>query len=526
MRLVRFSLATKYRILFGIAVALIIAATLYVPWKRMETLATHQQRLEAQRIVNDFFQLSMADPQGGTLGAGVHGREYGLLKERIVRGPRFIPFDGADKMQLTNFERMSLAAFLNHPERTQRYRLKDDTGDQRFHYAHAIRVERKCLSCHDEGGNATPLRENALAGVVAVTLLADESENELLFNRAVLIISGTLAGVLAILVFYVIVKQFILSPIEELSDVALRVADGDLAVRSKVETGDEFQALSDNFNNMLERLRISQEDLRRANKLLDEKLGEMAETNVALYEANRVKSEFLANVSHELRTPLTSIIGFAELLREGPSAAENGKTQRYSQNILVSGRILLEMIDDLLNLAKMEAGKIDITREMVDVVELCRTLIDFTRPQADKKDLRTEVRSGAGIPAIETDGGKLRQILFNLISNAIKFTPASGTITIRILQADDGIQIEVADTGPGISPADQDVIFDKFRQADGSKTREHEGSGLGLAIARELTRLVGGAIGVRSQEGHGATFWVRLPLSMPEPEAPPAFSVN
>ena len=205
------------------------------------------------------------------------------------------------------------------------------------------------------------------SGPARIGYPVDRGAADLIWNRIWLVASGALAGILAILVFYVITTKFILSPIHDLRRVAIRVADGNLDERSTVRTGDEFEQLSDSLNNMLERLRISQDELRRANKLLDEKLGEMAETNVALYEANRLKSEFLANVSHELRTPLTSIIGFAEVLREGPEAEPDSRTARYLENILISGRILLEIINDLLDLAKIEAGRAELRLESVHV---------------------------------------------------------------------------------------------------------------------------------------------------------------
>jgi two-component system, NarL family, sensor histidine kinase BarA len=303
--------------------------------------------------------------------------------------------------------------------------------------------------------------------------------------------------------------------------VALRVSEGDLSVRSGVQTGDEFEQLSVNLNTMLERLRVSQEELRKANRLLDEKLEQMAETNVALYEANRVKSEFLANVSHELRTPLTSIIGFAELLREGTGEID-ARTLRYSENILISGRILLEIINDLLDLAKIEAGKTELRVAPVNIAGLCATLIDHVRPLADRKRLVLELAAAEGLPELPTDAGKLRQVLFNLMSNAIKFTPESGQVRLSVRGQDDGqIRIEVADTGPGIALEHQQIIFEKFRQIDQSATREHHGTGLGLAIARELTHLLGGEIGVQSEIGAGATFWVTLPNLLAEPRERP-----
>jgi two-component system sensor histidine kinase BarA len=527
MRLPRISLAVKYRILFGTAVVLILGAALYVPWYLMEDLVLEQPAFrEAQRIADDYFRLAMATPSSGGTGGGlIHSKEFSLLSEGSPVQPQFVQLttnvEDADSVLnqpgTDPFVGQALRSFLAHPKREHAYTTRVDGESRRFLYAHAVRVKQSCLACHGKG-SARPYVENQLAGVISVNLPIDRSAADLIWNRIWLIASGALAGILAILVFYVITTKFILSPIHDLRRVAIHVADGNLDERSTVRTGDEFEQLSDNLNNMLERLRTSQDELKHANKLLDEKLGEMAETNVALYEANRLKSEFLANVSHELRTPLTSIIGFAELLREGAENEPDSRTARYLENILISGRILLEIINDLLDLAKIEAGRSELRLESVHIAQICTTLVDFMRPQADARRLKLTLEADDGLPIMITDRGKVRQILFNLLSNAVKFTPPEGAVTLRVARdGSDGVRLSIADTGPGIAEEDQPIVFEKFRQVDQSATRQHEGTGLGLAIARELTRLLGGDIGVESRPGAGSTFWVRLPVVTPEP---------
>lgn len=527
MRLVRISLAAKYRMLFGLAVALIIAAALSVPWVRMEALLLDPPFREAQRAASDFFRTQLAQHDEADAVAGVHKRDTPLFPDRLHRQPVFVGI-GADLTDpaspLAHLDNPlaidALKNFRKHPKLDYIYRIEQGGEGRVFYYAHAVRVTRSCLDCHDEGKTARPYRENDLAGAILVDVPADLDRWQPLLNRAWVIAAGCLAGILAILVFYIITRRFILYPIHELREVTARVAQGDLEVRSSLSTGDEFEQLSFALNHMLERLRDSQEDLRRANRLLDQKLGEMAETNVALFEANRVKSEFIANVSHELRTPLTSIIGFAELLREGPVLDPNSRSARYAENILISGRILLEIINDLLDLAKIEAGRVELHRAPVAPRELCATLLDFMRPLADKKQITLEFVAAPELPTLLTDPVRLRQILFNLLSNAIKFTPDGGQVRLFVLPAAEGhVRIEVADTGPGIAAEHQQAIFEKFRQIDQSATREHAGTGLGLAIARELTMLLGGTIGVVSEMGHGAMFWVELPAEAPESAA-------
>lgn len=527
MQLVRISLAVKYRVLFGAAVILIIGAALYVPWYLMEDLVLEQPAFrEAQRVADDYFRLVMAASGAGSSGvSSIHSKEFSLLSEGLRTQPQFVPMTAkvenaeskGDSASVDSFVDQALRSFERNPNLEYAYTTRLDGESRRFLYAHAIRAKKSCLACHGEG-STRPYAENQLAGIIRVVLPVDQSAANVIWNRIWLIASGGLAGILAILVFYVITTKFILSPIHDLRRVAIHVAEGNLDERSSVQTGDEFEQLSDSLNNMLERLRASQDELREANKLLDEKLGEMAETNVALYEANRLKSEFLANVSHELRTPLTSIIGFAELLREDTQAQPDSRTLRYSENILISGRILLEIINDLLDLAKIEAGRSELRLESVHVDEVCSTLVGFVRPQADNGHLQLTLETADDLPIMITDRGKVRQILFNLLSNAIKFTPEGGAVTLRAARdGSDTVRLSVTDTGPGIAEADLAIVFEKFRQADQSATREHEGTGLGLAIAKELTRLLGGEIGVESRPGEGSTFWVRLPLVTPEP---------
>jgi two-component system sensor histidine kinase BarA len=525
MRLKRISLATKYRVLFGAAVLLIIGAALAVPWSYVEVIVLQQPFRDAQRIAETHFRYIMAR---GESAASAHDENL-LLPEQPQHDAQFVRMDlnPRDPDSIVNqslsdpFVDEAFDFLRKHPNKRFFYRTATDGESRQFEYAHAVWVTRRCLSCHSEGRTARPYHENQLAGIITVRLPTENSGHSSLVNRVVIASAGALAGILAILVFYLITTRFILAPIHELRSVALRVTDGDLSVRAAVQTGDEFQQLSENINTMLERLRISQEELKKANRLLDEKLGEMAETNVALYEANRVKSEFLANVSHELRTPLTSIIGFAELLRERPQAENDARGLRYAENILISGRILLEIINDLLDLAKIEAGKVELEVESVRPDELCETLLDHIRPLADRRELQLERQVEGDLPAIFTDRKKLRQVLFNLLSNAVKFTPEGGRVTLSAARHDGLVQFAVCDTGPGIAPENHEPIFEKFRQIDQSHTREHHGTGLGLAIAKELTYLLGGEIGVDSALGEGATFWVRLPTAAPEPRQRP-----
>ena len=295
-----------------------------------------------------------------------------------------------------------------------------------------------------------------------------------------------------------------------------------------IQTGDDFESLGDSFNRMLDEIERTSGQLRSMNESLDLKVAELAEANIGLYESNRLKSEFLANVSHELKTPLNSIIGFAELLNELAEKEESPdpKRQRYVSNIIESGHRLLEMISELLEMAKIEAGRVEVSIAPVDVSELLESLSAILRPQAGAKRIIIEVKVEKELPLIETDAGKLQQILFNFLSNAIKFSPPESAVILAaetVVRQDDsrGIRFRVSDHGPGIPLDMQESIFEKFRQVDASHTRSHGGTGLGLAICRDLADLIGATVALASKPGDGSTFSVEVPLTYREKELQP-----
>jgi signal transduction histidine kinase len=234
---------------------------------------------------------------------------------------------------------------------------------------------------------------------------------------------------------------------------------------------------------------------------------------------NTIKSDFLATMSHELRTPLNSILGFSEVLDSIASLDE--KQKRYVQNIQKSGRTLLEMINDILDLAKMESGKMDVRLSDFRVGQIVGAQCDMARPLTEKKNIDLATVIPPDLPPMRQDQARVQQILNNLLSNAIKFTPEGGRITVRIAQDEqNNLVMEVIDTGVGIAEEDQQTIFEKFRQgrtgapSGDAMTREYSGTGLGLSIVKELCKLLGGEVSVESVLGKGSTFTVRLPWTL------------
>jgi signal transduction histidine kinase len=239
------------------------------------------------------------------------------------------------------------------------------------------------------------------------------------------------------------------------------------------------------------------------------------EMNMRVQTSQKSQREFVANVSHELKTPLTSVQGFAQAILDGTASTPEVQKQAAQVIYNESGR-MHRMVLDLLDLARLDAGTFDLQRAPVDLTALLNSIAEKFAPQArtGKLDIRVET---ASLPVFIGDGDRLAQVFTNLVDNALKFTPAGGSITLRAAQTSSGIQVEVTDTGAGISSEALPHIFDRFYQADPSRPggRKH-GSGLGLAIVKEIVGAHGGKISVRSEPGKGSTFTVSLPLTTPE----------
>jgi signal transduction histidine kinase len=230
-----------------------------------------------------------------------------------------------------------------------------------------------------------------------------------------------------------------------------------------------------------------------------------------LEAASRHKSEFLANMSHELRTPLNAIIGFSEVLAERMFGEINEKQSEYLQDILTSGRHLLALINDILDLSKVEAGRFELDLDQFHLPTALNNALTLVRERASRRGITLEVAVDAGLGNIIGDERKIRQILLNLLSNAVKFTPEGGRVGVTATGADGAITISVSDSGIGIAPDDQEAIFEEFRQVRRDDTRKQEGTGLGLTLAKKFVELHGGRIWVTSQLGEGSTFTFTLP---------------
>jgi signal transduction histidine kinase/DNA-binding response OmpR family regulator len=294
-------------------------------------------------------------------------------------------------------------------------------------------------------------------------------------------------------------------PLSDLRAAANTFATGDLTRRLNFTRRDEIGDLGRTFDHMAAALAERSAELESANI-------ELREQNQRVQEADRLKSEFLANMSHELRTPLNAIIGFAELMHDGKVGPVSAEHKEYLGDILTSGRHLLELINDVLDLAKIEAGRLEFTPAPVKLEEIIAEVCQILQALTAQKNQVVITEVSAAVEEVVIDPAKLKQVLYNYLSNAIKFTPEEGRITVRALaQGADYFRLEVEDTGIGIPAQDMEKLFTQFQQLDLSAGKKHQGTGLGLALAKRIVEAQGGTVGAQSSLNHGSLFYAVLP---------------
>jgi signal transduction histidine kinase len=305
----------------------------------------------------------------------------------------------------------------------------------------------------------------------------------------VYVVAFALAGFLLTLALGYTISWSIVAPVQEIDERLNRIAAGNFSQKVVVTNRDELGALAEHVNSACERLR---------------------ELYQSLQDASRHKSQFLANMSHELRTPLNAILGFGELMLDGVYGEVPERMRAPLERMQRNGKHLLGLINDVLDLSKIEAGQFSLSVGDYSVDELVRGVYGAVESLAAEKKLSISTCVPAGLPPARGDERRLAQALLNLVGNAIKFTD-SGEVAIEVAARDDSLTFSVRDTGPGIAESDQVKIFEEFRQVDGSITKTKMGSGLGLAIAKRIVELHGGRIWVDSRAGEGATFSFTAP---------------
>ena len=545
------SLERKCRFLFGFCLLVLITGSFWWYGSLTEQLVYATTRSTGRHLVDAI----MVQSHWNTWETNP---QFSGMIESVGRDFQSEPYDwqvldpraGPEERHAEGYSRLDEAVldyFEDHPPsgdvaaatagEYREFRLPDQG---KYYYYQTVRAKESCLRCHDvrpapgvptEGVPPVGVAVGDLMAVVRVVMPDGLTKKAINWNRAILLATAIMTVFLAMLAAYLIVRYVIVKPLEHLRDVSDEVRRGNVQARAEIHTADEFEELGVAFNRMLRGLVDTQEELQKVNESLDGKVDELARANLHLYEMNRMKSDFLATMSHELRTPLNSIIGFSDVL--GSIQSLDDKQRRYVQNIRTSGRMLLDMINDILDLAKIEAGKTEIRPVTFDVESVVSAQCDMARPMAEKKAIDVTFEIGPGLEAVEQDQAKVQQILANLLSNAVKVTPGGGRVEVTAHLDDttdptrSEIVMDVIDSGVGIAAEEQQAIFEKFRQGkvfqkgDDAMTREISGTGLGLSIVRELCRLLGGDVTLESQLGRGSRFTIRLPARL-QPVKPSA----
>jgi signal transduction histidine kinase len=305
------------------------------------------------------------------------------------------------------------------------------------------------------------------------------------------VIGFAFGAILLALVLGYVISWSLIGPVQRMDERLRQIAASDFAGRVEIANRDELGALAANLNRM------------------SDELGRLYQQ---LEAASRHKSEFLANMSHELRTPLNAIIGFSEVLAARMFGELNAKQEEYLRDIHASGQHLLSLINDILDLSKIEAGRMELELTDFDLPTAIDNALTLVRERAGRRGITLGRQIDERVGTIRGDERKVKQVLLNLLSNAIKFTPEEGRIDVRATVDDGAVQVSIADTGVGIASEDQAAVFEEFRQVGGDYTKKQEGTGLGLALTKRFVELHGGRIWLESEPGKGSTFTFTIPL--------------
>ncbi len=381
----------------------------------------------------------------------------------------------------------------------------------------------------DEDGNGE-LSKNELRGVIVTDIIYPIKKYRQ--DRQIMGLATLGITILAIVITVIAVTlhlRRVTRPIIELVGATKSIAAGDLSTEIAVKIEDEVGLLASSFNQMAQDLRRTIDekdgyanDLKKLNIELEDKVKErtrelevaneeLQKANIKIREADRLKSEFLANMSHELRTPMNAIIGFTRLVNRKAGDLLPAKQRENLEKVEMSANQLLNLINDILDLSKIEAGKMTVSVMPVHLAPLVDTCFATVEPMVKKETVRLVKEVPVDLPELTTDQDKLKQIMINLLSNALKFTE-QGEVKLTAVREDSKVKITVSDTGIGMPAEALKYIFDEFRQVDGSSTRKHGGTGLGLSITKKLVDLLGGTVDVSSIENEGSTFAIVLPL--------------
>jgi signal transduction histidine kinase len=457
-------------------------------YSKLQSDASHVRLLLAENVASDFYRVNQRNPPRPSLGEAA-ARDKAVANAVALIGPAtsavrlgFVP-PAEDKRELRAIRAKSerLSAVI-------RQLIDFETGATPGEGPPRLRTSAEELA---SGLNqlATVLANRTTAKTDA---LIAQNASSYTSSRNLVIAVAAGAIVLALLLGFVL-SWSLIGPIQRIDSRLAAIASGDFSGHVDVDNRDELGALAANVNRMNDEL----------SRLYSE-----------LETASRHKSEFLANMSHELRTPLNAIIGFSQVLREKLFGELNEKQEEYLDDILSSAEDLLALINDVLDLSKVEAGQVELQVGPFSLREALERGVVMVRERATRDGVKVALAADPEVDIVDGDERRIRQVIFNLLSNAVKFTPAGGAVDVRAKQLNGEVRVSVADTGPGIALDDHQRIFEEFQQAEAG-VEQREGTGLGLALSKRLVELHGGRIWVDSDVGKGSTFVFTLPAGTP-----------
>ena len=450
---------------------------------KLRSDASHVRGLLGQRVGGDFYEIFTDLNQ--------EKREEGgwLLDAAIASEAQLLPASTSpDKLgfQAPPEDERYLNRIRETGEQLAR-KLEQivDLGETAPEQADSLRGEAELLAIDldqyaTELANATTAKADALA-----------AQNASAYEHSRNLFIGVAAGaiVLALLLGFVL-SWSVIGPIQRIDSRLAAIASGDFSGHVDVRNRDELGALAANVNRM-------NDELRRLYREVE--------------AASQHKSDFLANMSHELRTPLNAIIGFSQVLREGMVGDVNEKQREYLDDILSSGQHLLSLINDVLDLSKVEAGQVELQVAPFSLQDALERGISMVREQATTEGVQVTLHMNGSLDVVSGDERRMSQVIFNLLSNAVKFTPTGGQVDVSATRINGEMRVSVADSGPGIAAEDLDRIFEEFQQTEAG-ARQLEGTGLGLALSKRFVEMHGGRIWCESEVGKGSTFEFTLPL--------------
>jgi signal transduction histidine kinase len=450
---------------------------------KLRSDASHVRGLLGQRVGGDFYEVFPDQnpeklEEGGLLLDGAIASEAELLPASTFPDKLLFQPPPEDEQYLSRIRETG-------QQLARKLQQILDVGETAPEQADSLRVEAELLAI-DLDQYATELANDTTARADALA-----AQNASAYEHSRNLFIGVAAGaiVLALLLGFVL-SWSVIGPIQSIDSRLAAIAAGDFSGHVDVSNRDELGALAANVNQMNDELR---------------RLYREVET------ASQHKSDFLANMSHELRTPLNAIIGFSQVLREGMVGDVNEKQAEYLNDILSSGQHLLSLINDVLDLSKVEAGQVELQVAPFSLQDALERGVSMVREQATTEGVQVTLHKNGSLDVVSGDERRMSQVIFNLLSNAVKFTPTGGQVDVSATRLNGEMRVSVADSGPGIAAEDLDRIFEEFQQTEAG-ARQLEGTGLGLALSKRFVEMHGGRIWCESEVGKGSTFEFTLPL--------------